>query len=80
MKYFWKVWLWEDGGKSTELTDYLVVPIYHEPHLDETLGTGEIDLHQRLGIAKKHDCTCVLETKTVEALKQSVKWLEENNK
>jgi len=44
----------------------------------QTLGTGEIDLHQRLGIAKKHDCTCVLETKTIEALKQSVKWLEEN--
>lgn len=46
MKYFWKVWLWEDGGKSTELTDYLLVPIYHEPHLDETLGTGEIVLDE----------------------------------
>lgn len=44
----------------------------------QTLGTGEIDLHQRLGLAKKHDCTCVLETKTIEALKQSVAWLAEN--
>ena len=44
----------------------------------QTLGTGEIDLYQRLGLAKKHDCTCVLETKTIEALKQSVKWLAEN--
>lgn len=44
MKYFWKVWLWENGKKSTELTDFLTVPIYYEPHLDETLGTGEIIL------------------------------------
>ena len=45
----------------------------------QTLGTGEIDLHQRLNHAKKHDCTCVLETKTIDALKQSVKWLKDNN-
>ena len=44
MKYFWRVWLWENGNKSTELTDYLTVPIFVEPHLDETLGTGEIIL------------------------------------
>lgn len=46
MKYFWRVWLWKDGSKSTELTEYLTVPIYHEPHLDETLGTGEIILDE----------------------------------
>ncbi|MGN0375638.1 MAG: sugar phosphate isomerase/epimerase family protein [Butyrivibrio sp.] len=41
-----------------------------------TLGTGEIDLAQRLSIAK--DCRCVVETKTVEALSKSVDWLREN--
>ena len=44
MKYFWRAWKWENGQKSTELTDYLTSPIYTEPHLDETLGTGEIIL------------------------------------
>lgn len=41
------------------------------------LGTGEIALNQRLGIADKHHCRCVLETKTVSALKESVGWLKE---
>ena len=45
-----------------------------------TLGTGEIDLKSRIGIAKKHNCRCVIETKTVEALKDSVLWLRENLK
>ncbi|MDE7332997.1 MAG: TIM barrel protein [Lachnospiraceae bacterium] len=40
-----------------------------------TLGTGEIDLKQRLGIAAKRNCRCVIETKTVAALKESVFWL-----
>lgn len=44
MKYFWKVWQWEDGEKSTEYTDNLVMPVYTDPHLDETLGKGEIIL------------------------------------
>lgn len=44
----------------------------------QTLGTGEIDLHQRLGIAKECGCRCVVETKTIEALRQSVRWLKEN--
>lgn len=44
MKYYWKAWRWENGEKSTELTKYLTVPIFIEPHLDETLGTGEIIL------------------------------------
>lgn len=42
-----------------------------------TLGTGEIDLEQRLGVAKKYNCRCVIETKTIAALKQSVLWLNE---
>lgn len=40
-------------------------------------GTGEIDFRQRLGVAKKQNCRCVVETKTVNALRQSVKWLRE---
>lgn len=39
------------------------------------LGTGEIDLLQRLELAQKHDCRCVVETKTARALQESVKWL-----
>ncbi len=43
-----------------------------------TLGTGEINLLQRLEIAKRYGCRCVVETKTVEALRESVRWLGEN--
>ena len=41
-----------------------------------TLGTGEVDLIQRLNVAKQHNCRCVVETKTVDALRESIKWLE----
>ncbi len=41
------------------------------------LGTGEIDLKQRLKIAKEHNCRCVVETKTIDALRKSVIWLNE---
>ena len=41
-----------------------------------TLGTGEIDLNERLSIAKKHHCRCVIETKTVESLVESAQWLK----
>lgn len=44
-----------------------------------TLGTGEVDIAQRLGIAGRHDCRCVVETKTVEALKKSVQWLRQES-
>jgi sugar phosphate isomerase/epimerase len=43
-----------------------------------TLGTGEIDLIQWLNLAKQHNCRCVVETKTVEALRKSIQWLEGN--
>ena len=39
------------------------------------LGDGEIDLSDRLHIAKICNARCVLETKTIEALKKSVEWL-----
>ena len=42
------------------------------------LGDGEIDLIERLRLAENRNARCVLETKTIEALRQSVKWLSEN--
>lgn len=43
------------------------------------LGAGEIDLAQRFCIAKECQCRCVVETKTIEALNQSVLWLRKND-
>ena len=40
------------------------------------LGDGETDLSARLGMAKECNARCVLETKTVEALRRSVEWLK----
>lgn len=42
------------------------------------LGDGEIDLLDRLNLAKERNARCVLEIKTIEALKNSVKWLNDN--
>ena len=42
------------------------------------LGTGELDLQQYLSLAKENDCRIVLETKTVDGLKQSVHWIKNN--
>lgn len=42
--YYWKVFLWENGHKSTEYTDYAVAPIFLEDKLDETLDSGEVIL------------------------------------
>ena len=42
------------------------------------LGDGEIDLPARLKLAESRGARCVLETKTVEALRRSVRWLREN--
>ena len=44
MMYHWKVYLWENGKKSTEYTQYTVAPIFIEDRLDETMDTGEIIL------------------------------------
>lgn len=43
------------------------------------LGDGEIELPGRLRLAQSRNARCVLETKTIDALKQSVHWLQENN-
>lgn len=39
------------------------------------LGSGEMNIEEKLHLAKEHDCTCVLETKTIEGLKESVEYL-----
>ena len=44
-----------------------------------TLGTGEIDLNGRLDLAKMNNCRCVVETKTIDALRKSIQWLKSNN-
>ena len=43
------------------------------------LGDGEMDLDYYLALAKKHSCRIVLETKTVEALKKSVEYLNKKS-
>ena len=40
------------------------------------LGNGEIDLAERLRLAETRNARCVLETKTIEALRRSVQWIE----
>lgn len=42
--YYWRVFLWENGVKSTEYTKHLVAPVYIEDRLNETMDTGEIIL------------------------------------
>ena len=39
------------------------------------LGSGEIPIMDRLNLARRHQATVVLETKTIEAVHQSVNWL-----
>ena len=48
----------------------------HPPKDHLALGDGEIDLLDRLNLAKECNARCVLETKTIEALKKSVEWLK----
>ena len=45
------------------------------PRSHLALGDGEIDLRERLVLAESRNARCVLETKTIEALKASVDWL-----
>lgn len=41
------------------------------------LGTGELDIAARLELARKQDCSVVIEVKTAAALRESVRWLRE---
>ena len=42
------------------------------------LCTGEMDIEKYISLANEHNCRIVLETKTVDGLKQSVEWLKKN--
>ena len=44
------------------------------------LGTGQIDLNKRLDLARERNARCVLETKTILSLRQSVQWLQANGR
>ena len=43
------------------------------------LGDGEIDLNDRMQLAKARNARCVLETKTIEALEKSVAYLKKSD-
>ena len=43
------------------------------------LGDGEINLAERLRLAESRNARCVLETKTIVALKKSVQWLRDRS-
>lgn len=40
------------------------------------LGAGEMDIEKYINLAKEQNCRVVLETKTIDGLKQSVEWLK----
>ncbi len=42
------------------------------------LGTGEMNIENYISLANEHNCRVVLETKTIDGLKQSVEWLKKN--
>ncbi|MBQ8749429.1 MAG: hypothetical protein IJZ29_03065 [Clostridia bacterium] len=44
MQYYWRIWLWKDGKKSTELTEFMTVPFFHEGCLNQTINTAEVIL------------------------------------
>ncbi|MBQ2759312.1 MAG: sugar phosphate isomerase/epimerase [Clostridia bacterium] len=44
------------------------------------LATGEIDIKKYIDIANEQNCRVVLETKTIDGLKQSVEWLKGDKK
>jgi len=71
----------KDVSYITERKEYLIHFHIHDglekpPKNHLALGDGEIDLVSRLELAKERNARCVLETKTIEALKTSVKWLK----
>ena len=44
------------------------------------LGTGEMNVEKYINLAKEQNCRVVLETKTIDGLKQSVEWFKESLK
>lgn len=43
-----------------------------------TLGTGVLDVNRYLALAEEYGCTAVVETKTVESLRESMDWIRRN--
>lgn len=85
---------WDIGHSKATLEKDVPFILEHQEHLIHfhihdgseippknhlALGDGEIHLPDRLKLAQSRNARCVLETKTIEALKQSVRWLQENN-
>lgn len=74
------------GGRDLELIRRRSGRLHHmhlhdaaKPRRDHlALGDGELDLHDRLALAKDCDCTVVLETKTVAALRASAAWIHKH--
>lgn len=44
MRYFYRVFLWINGQKTTDYTQYLTVPIFIEDRLNDQLSSGEVIL------------------------------------
>lgn len=65
--------IWRYGNKLRHM--HLHDALSKSNHLP--LGSGELDLSKYLALAEKHGCRCVLETKTIAGLRQSVVWLRE---
>lgn len=49
----------------------------HRDHL--VFGDGELNINDYLNLARAHNCRVVIEVKTVEGLKRSVKWIRQNS-
>ena len=74
-------------------TDYMDEPVVlenesrlHHIHMHDVqgkkdhqaLGTGDVDLHKYFDLGEKHNCTILLETKTIAGLKASAQWKHRN--
>lgn len=71
------------GNKDVEFINRNINKLTHMHIHDATndknhlpLGRGKIDIKDKINIAIKNNCTCVLETKTIEGLRESVQYLK----
>ena len=44
----------------------------------QALGTGDLDIHKYIALAKERDASVVVEAKTIEGLRQSGAWMVQN--
>ncbi len=75
----------KDVSFIMEHQEYLIHFHIHDgsedpPRNHLALGDGEIDLDDRLRLAERRNARCVLETKTIDALKRSVQWLKDDHR